>query len=223
MIMNDILHLNNRVRLFQTQICIYDLSTSCRNPHAVVVRLVQGGEVGVIPVKTACTIEWALRKEVKDVTGTRNKGTHCWHASLCICIYSIRIESLNLDYRSPISRACGTVSEHELDFYFQNGVVLWILEALERRKFYFTWPASCFYTFVKCFFCWSWWSWRDICAMCEGAGNPFKEKQKLRLLVPVVLNAYPRNLRGREPISRKGVHLSAANTKWRILTHSVSE
>jgi hypothetical protein len=29
-------------------------------------------------------------------------------------------------------------------------------------------------------------------------------------------------LRGREPISRKGVHLSAANTKSRILTHSIS-
>ena len=57
MIMNDILNLNNRVRLFQTQICVYNLSTSCRNPHAVIVRLAQGGEVGAIPVKTACTIE----------------------------------------------------------------------------------------------------------------------------------------------------------------------
>jgi len=27
---------------------------------------------------------------------------------------------LNLDYRSPGNRACGTVSEHELDFYFQK-------------------------------------------------------------------------------------------------------
>jgi len=55
--MNDILNLNNRVRLFQTQICVYNLSTNCRNPHAVVVGLAQGGEVGAIPVKMACTIE----------------------------------------------------------------------------------------------------------------------------------------------------------------------
>jgi len=107
-------------------------------------------------------------------------------------------------------------------FTFKNGVLLWILEVLERRKSYFTWPASCFYTFVKCFFCWSWWYWRDVCAICEGAGSPCKEKQKLLLLVPGALKGYPRNLRGREPLSRKGVHLSAANTKWRILTHSVS-
>jgi len=108
-------------------------------------------------------------------------------------------------------------------FTFKNGVLLWILKVLERRKFHFTWPSSCLYTFVKCFFCWSWWPCRDIYAICEGAVNPFKERQKLLLLVPGVLNSYPRNLRGREPISRKGVHLSAANTKWRILTHSVSE
>jgi len=52
--------------------------------------------------------------------------------------------------------------------------------------------------------------------------EPIQERQKLLFLVPGVFKSYPRNLRGREPFSRKGVHLSAANTKWRILTHSVS-
>ena len=130
---------------------------------------------------------------------------------------------MNLHYRSPIKCACGTVSEHELGVYFQKWRFTLDTESFGTKEISFHWPSSCLYTFVKCFFCWSWWPCRDIYAICEGAVNPFKERQKLLLLVPGVLNSYPRNLRGREPISRKGVHLSAANTKWRILTHSVSE
>ena len=83
---------------------------------------------------------------------------------------------MNLDYRSPSNRACGTVSEHELDFYFQ--------------KWRFTLDTGSFGTTEISFHLAS----ELLLHVCK----------MLLLLVLVVLKGYLRNLRGsREPMQRK--------------------
>jgi len=156
--------------------CLFTLSTSCRNPHAVVVRLAQGGEVGAIPVKSAYTIEWALRKEVKDVTGTRIKGTHCWHASLCICIYSIN--NWKFEPRLQVThQSCLWYC-----FRTRTGVLL------SKMAFYFGY----------------WKFWKEGNFISPGQRVAFTHCEMLLLLVLVVLKWYLRTLRGsREPIQRK--------------------
>jgi len=56
----------------------------------------------------------------------------------------------------------------------------------------------------------------------RGSREPMQKKAKASFTGPWGLEGISTQFARGEPISRKGIHLSAANTKWRILTHSVS-